>query len=68
MCYSLAMEIYEQLTEQEQAKLNAAGLTDVTFIVGWRKHGDKLRLDARLTGPADSQKKARALLSFTETQ
>jgi hypothetical protein len=31
---SLNQDIYEQLEEQEQTKLNAAGLSDVTFKIG----------------------------------
>ena len=61
-------DIYNQLQEQEQEKLNAAGLIDVKFIVGWFKVGDHLRLEARLTGPATSQKKARELLSFSHAE
>jgi hypothetical protein len=60
--------IYEQLQEQEQAKLNAAGLTDVKFSVGWFRNGDALRLEARLTGPAESKRKARELLSFSDSE
>ncbi|OLE66500.1 MAG: hypothetical protein AUG74_11575 [Bacteroidetes bacterium 13_1_20CM_4_60_6] len=61
-------DIYEQLQEQEQAKLNAAGLTDVKFRVGWFKVDDHLRLEARLAGPPASQKKARELLSFSKEE
>lgn len=64
----LNQDIYEQLQEQEQAKLNAAGLTDVKFSVGWFITGDHLRLEARLTGPPASQKKARELLSFSDAE
>jgi hypothetical protein len=60
--------IYEQLQEHEQAKLNAAGLSDVKFIIGWFRAGDHLRLEARLTGPPASQKKARELLSFSDAE
>jgi hypothetical protein len=59
-------DIYRQLEEREQAKLNAAGLSDVTFTVGWFRIGDNLRLEARLTGPPDSQNKTRELLSFID--
>lgn len=59
------MDIYNQLQEQEQAKLNAAGLAEVKFTVGWFKAGDHIRLEARLSGPPDLQKKARELLSFS---
>lgn len=65
---SMNENIYEQLQEQEQAKLNAAGLTDVTFSVGWFKIGDHFRLEARLSGPPASQKKARELLSFSDAE
>ena len=61
---NLNQNIYEQLAEEEQAKLNAAGLSDVTFKIGWFRVGDHLRLEARLTGPEPSKKKARELLSF----
>jgi hypothetical protein len=60
------MDIYDQLEAQEQAKLNAAGLSEVKFTIGWFKAGDHLRLEARLSGPDASKKKARALLSFIE--
>jgi hypothetical protein len=58
--------VYEQLQEQEQARLNAAGLSDVKFLIGWFKAGDHLRLEARLTGPAASQEKARKILSVSD--
>ena len=61
-------DIYEQLREQEQAKLNAAGLSDVKFTVGWFRVGDHLRREARLAGPPASQKKARELLSFSDAE
>ena len=60
--------IYEQLQEQEQAKLNAAGLSDVKFCVGWFKVGDHMRLEARLFGPPNSLIKARELLSFSSSE
>ena len=60
--------IYEQLEEQEQAKLNAAGLSDVTVRIGWFRVGDNLRLEARLTGQEASKKKARELLSFADAK
>jgi hypothetical protein len=60
--------IYEQLRQQEQAKLHAAGLSDVKFVVGWFKAGDHLRLEARLIRPPASQKKARELLSFSDAE
>ena len=60
--------IYAQLQEQEQAKLDAAGLNDVKFSVGWFRVGEHLRLEASLTGPSTSQKKARELLSFSDTK
>ena len=63
---NLNRDVYEQLEEQEQAKLNAAGLSDVTFKIGWFRAGDHLRLEARLTGPEVSKKKARELLSFAD--
>jgi hypothetical protein len=61
-------DIYEQLQEQEQAKLNAAGLSDVQFVVGLFKAGEHIRLEARLIGPEASQKKARELLSFSNAE
>jgi hypothetical protein len=60
--------IYDQLRAQEQAKLNASGLSDVQFAIGWFRVGDHLRLEARLAGPPDSQKKTRELLSFSDTE
>ncbi|MGD0208683.1 MAG: hypothetical protein ABSC89_13865 [Verrucomicrobiota bacterium] len=57
--------IYDRLQAHEQAKLNAAGLSDVKFTIGWFRVGDNLRLEARLAGPPASQKKARELLSFS---
>jgi hypothetical protein len=65
---NMNQNIYEQLQEREQAKLTAAGLTDVKFSVGWFRVGDHLRLEARLTGPAASQEKARELLSFSDAE
>jgi hypothetical protein len=66
MYYNFNQDIYEQLEEQEQAKLNAAGLSGVTFKVVRTRVGDQLRLEARLTGPEVSKRKARKLLSFAE--
>jgi hypothetical protein len=65
---SMNESIYEQLRQQEQEKLDAAGLSDVKFHVGWFKVGNHLRLEARLTGPSASQKKARELLSFSDSE
>lgn len=65
---NLNQNIYEQLEEQEQAKLNAAGLSDVIFKIGWFRVGDNLRLEARLAGPEASKKKAQQLLSFTDAK
>ena len=65
---NLNRDVYEQLEEQQQAKLNAAGLSDVTFKIGWFRTGDHLRLEARLAGPEASKKKAQQLLSFTDAK
>ena len=68
MLRHLHATLLEQLQEQEQAKLNAAGLSDVKFCVGWFKDGDHMRLEARLFGPPNSQIKARELLSFSSSE
>ena len=60
--------IYKQLYEHEQAKLDAAGLCDVKFVIGWFRTGDHLRLEARVSGPPASQNKARQLLSFSDAE
>jgi hypothetical protein len=48
----LNKDIYDQLEEQAQAKLNAAGLSDVTVKIGWFRVADHLRLEARGRKPA----------------
>jgi len=65
---SMNSDIYEKLKKLGQAELDAAGLGDVTLTIGYYKHGDHLRQEARLTGPLESQKKARKLLGLLDVE
>ena len=72
MSYSIASmmieKLYQQLQHHEQTKLNAAGLSDVKIHIDWFKAGYNLSWEVRLSGPADLQKKARELLSFSNEE
>lgn len=61
-------EIWEPVRADGQAKLNAAGFSDVILVIGYFRYGAGFRLEARLNGEPNRAAKARKLLPFSDNQ